>query len=104
MDRVSLDTFIQAIAQENTQENQRRFGSNRGLTDMILVLRLMQLKCTEHNRGLYASFVDILGLKVKEGGGGPKTKTKRPDRDMSVRPNKRTGPGENRRKKRRSKH
>ena len=45
---------------------------------MILVLRLMQLKCTEHNRGLYASFVDILGLKVKEGGGGRKQKQKGP--------------------------
>ena len=48
------------IAQENTPESQYGIRSNRGMTDMIFVLRQIQEKCREQDMGLYAAFVDLI--------------------------------------------
>ena len=59
LDRVLLNRLIPTIAQENTQESQCGFRSNRGTVDMIFVLRQIQEKCGEENMGLYAAVVDL---------------------------------------------
>ena len=59
LDRVLLNRLIPTIAQENTQESQCGFRSNRGTVDMIFVLRQIQKKCREQNMGLSATFVDL---------------------------------------------
>ena len=35
------------------------FRTNRGTTDMVFVLRQLQEKCREQNKGLYVTFVDL---------------------------------------------
>ena len=35
------------------------FRTNRGTTDMVFVLRQLQEKCWEQNKGLYVTFVDL---------------------------------------------
>ena len=57
--RVLLNRLIPTIAQENTPESQCGFRSNRGTADMISVLRQLQEKCREQNKGLCAAFVDL---------------------------------------------
>ena len=59
MARVWLNRLISTIAQENTQESQCGFRSNRGTVDKIFVLSQIQEKCRERNIGLYAAFVDL---------------------------------------------
>ena len=56
---VLLNRLIPTIAQGNTPGSQCGFGSNRGTTDMILVLRQIQKKCREQNIGLYLSLIHI---------------------------------------------
>ena len=57
--RILLNRLIPTIAQENRPESHCRFRSNRGMTDMIFMLRQIQKKCREQNMGLYAAFVDL---------------------------------------------
>ncbi|GFO35998.1 endonuclease-reverse transcriptase [Plakobranchus ocellatus] len=57
--RVLLNRLIPTIAEENLPESQCGFRSNRGTTDMVFVLRQLQEKCREQNKGLYATFVDL---------------------------------------------
>ena len=57
--RVLLNRLIPTIAQENTPESQCGFRSNRGIVDIIFVLRQIQEKCREQNMGLCATFVDL---------------------------------------------
>ena len=57
--RVLLNRLIPTTAQVHTPESQCGFRSNRGTTDMILVLRQIQEKCKEQNMGPYAAFVDL---------------------------------------------
>ena len=56
---VLLNRLIPTIAQENTPESQCGFRSNRGIVDIIFVLRQIQEKCREQNMGLCATFVDL---------------------------------------------
>ena len=44
---------------ENNPESQCGFRSNKGSADMIFMLGQIQEKCREHNRGLYATFVNL---------------------------------------------
>ena len=55
--RVSLNRFIVTIAQENTPESRCGFRPNRETVDMIFMLRQIQKKCREQNKGIYAAFV-----------------------------------------------
>ncbi|GFN82466.1 hypothetical protein PoB_000897200 [Plakobranchus ocellatus] len=57
--RVLLNRLIPTIAEENLPESQCGFRTNRGTTDMVFVLRQLQEKCREQNKGLYATFVDL---------------------------------------------
>ena len=45
--RILLNRLIPTIAQENRPESHCRFRSNRGMTDMIFMLRQIQKKCRE---------------------------------------------------------
>ncbi|GAB1603816.1 hypothetical protein Ahia01_000662900, partial [Argonauta hians] len=44
---------------DHIPESQCGFRANRGTTDMVFVLRQIQEKCREQNRGLYVTFVDL---------------------------------------------
>ncbi|XP_076061594.1 uncharacterized protein LOC143037342 [Oratosquilla oratoria] len=57
--RVLLNRLVPSIAEENLPESQCGFRANRGTTDMVFVLRQLQEKCREQNKGLYATFVDL---------------------------------------------
>ena len=54
-----LNRLVPAIAEDNLPESQCGFRSNRSTTDMVFVLRQLQEKCREQNRGLYVTFVDL---------------------------------------------
>ena len=57
--RILLNRLVPSIAAENIPESQCGFRSNRGTTDMVFVLRQLQEKCREQNKGLYITFVDL---------------------------------------------
>ena len=57
--RILLNRLVPTIAEDNTPESQCGFRRNRSTTDMVFVLRQLQEKCREHNKGLYVSFVDL---------------------------------------------
>ncbi|GFR64639.1 cilia- and flagella-associated protein 74-like [Elysia marginata] len=57
--RILLNRIVSTIAEENLPESQCGFRSNRGTTDMVFVLRQLQEKCREQNKGLYITFVDL---------------------------------------------
>ncbi|GFS21415.1 RNA-directed DNA polymerase from mobile element jockey-like protein [Elysia marginata] len=57
--RILLNRLVSTIAEENLPESQCGFRSNRGTTDMVFVLRQLQEKCREQNKGLYITFVDL---------------------------------------------
>ena len=59
MSWVLLIRLIPTIALENNPESQCGFRSNKGSADMIFMLGQIQEKCREHNRGLYATFVNL---------------------------------------------
>ena len=56
---ILLNRLIPTIAQENMQESQCGFRSNRWTIDMIFMLRQIQEKCREQNMSLYAAFIDL---------------------------------------------
>ena len=57
--RVLLNRLIPTIAEDHLPETQCGFRANRGTTDMVFVLRQLQEKCREQNKGLYVTFVDL---------------------------------------------
>ena len=57
--RVLLNRLVPAVAELHLPESQCGFRSNRGTTDMVFVLRQLQEKCREQNKGLYVTFVDL---------------------------------------------
>ena len=57
--RILLNRLIPAIAEDILPESQCGFRANRGTTDMVFVLRQLQEKCVEQNKGLYITFVDL---------------------------------------------
>ena len=57
--RILLNRLVPTIAEDNTPESQCGFRRNRSTTDMVFVLRQLQEKCREQNKGLYVSFVDL---------------------------------------------
>ena len=57
--RILLNRLVPTIAEDNTPENQCGIRRNRSTTDMVFVLRQLQEKCREQNKGLYVSFVDL---------------------------------------------
>ena len=57
--RVLLNRLVPSIAEDHLPETQCGFRANRGTTDMVFVLRQLQEKCREQNKGLYVTFVDL---------------------------------------------
>ncbi|PFX32102.1 LINE-1 retrotransposable element ORF2 protein [Stylophora pistillata] len=57
--RILLNRLVPTIAEENIPESQCGFRANRGTTDIVFVLRQLQEKCREQNKGLYVTFVDL---------------------------------------------
>nr|XP_054774768.1 uncharacterized protein LOC129282940 [Lytechinus pictus] len=57
--RVLLNRLVPVIAEDHFPETQCGFRANRGTTDMVFVLRQLQEKCREQNKGLYITFVDL---------------------------------------------
>ncbi|RVE61997.1 hypothetical protein OJAV_G00176660 [Oryzias javanicus] len=57
--RLLLNRLVPAIAAGHLPESQCGFRSNRSTTDMVFVLRQLQEKCREQNKGLYITFVDL---------------------------------------------
>ncbi|KAL0156964.1 hypothetical protein M9458_048210 [Cirrhinus mrigala] len=57
--RLLLNWLVPAIAEDLLPESQCSFRANRSTTDMVFVLRQLQEKCREQNRGLYITFVDL---------------------------------------------
>ncbi|XP_037780222.1 uncharacterized protein LOC119576642 [Penaeus monodon] len=57
--RVLLNRLLPTIAEDHFPETQCGFRTNRGTTDMVFVLRQLQEKCREQNKGLYVTFVDL---------------------------------------------
>ncbi|CAH1249728.1 Hypp8672 [Branchiostoma lanceolatum] len=57
--RVLLNRLVPAVAVHHLPESQCGFRANRGTTDMVFVLRQLQEKCREQNKGLYITFVDL---------------------------------------------
>ena len=57
--RLLLNRLILTIANEHLPESQCGFRVNRSATDMVFVLRQLQEKCREQNKGLYITFVDL---------------------------------------------
>ncbi|KAL8580967.1 hypothetical protein ACOMHN_017534 [Nucella lapillus] len=57
--RVLLNRLVPAVAEYHLPESQYGFRDNRGTTDMVFVLRQLQEKCREQNKGLYVAFVDL---------------------------------------------
>ena len=57
--RILLNRLIPSVAANHLPESQCGFRSNRGTTDMVFVLRQLQEKCREQNKGLYITFVDL---------------------------------------------
>ncbi|KAJ7401636.1 RNA-directed DNA polymerase from mobile element jockey-like [Pitangus sulphuratus] len=56
---LAIVRLISAIAEDLLHESQCGFRANRGTTDMVFVLRQLQEKCREQNKGLYVTFVDL---------------------------------------------
>ncbi|XP_078612812.1 uncharacterized protein LOC144882704 [Branchiostoma floridae x Branchiostoma japonicum] len=57
--RILLNRLVPAVAERHLPESQCGFRANRGTTDMVFVLRQLQEKCREQNKGLYVTFVDL---------------------------------------------
>ncbi|XP_017668058.1 PREDICTED: uncharacterized protein LOC108496141, partial [Lepidothrix coronata] len=57
--RILLNRPLPAIAEGILPESQCGFRANRSTTDMVFVLRQLQEKCREQNKGLYVTFVDL---------------------------------------------
>ena len=57
--RVLLNRLMPNIADEHLPESQCGFRANRSTTDMVFVLRQLQEKCREQNKGVYTTFVDL---------------------------------------------
>ena len=57
--RILLNRLTPSIAENFLPETQCGFRRNRGTTDMVFVLRQIQEKCREQNKGLYITFVDL---------------------------------------------
>ena len=57
--RVFLNRLVPIIAKDHLPETQCGFRANRETTDMVFVLRQLQEKCREQNKGLYVTFVDL---------------------------------------------
>ena len=57
--RVLLNRLVTSIAADHVPESQCGFRANRSTTDMVFVLRQLQVKCREQNKGLYITFVDM---------------------------------------------
>ena len=57
--RMLLNRLVPAIADDLLPESQCGFRANRSTTDMVFVLRQLQEKCREQNKGLYVTFVDL---------------------------------------------
>jgi len=56
--RVLLNRLVPAVADHHLPESQCGFRANRGTTNMVFVLRQLQEKWREQNKGLYVTFVD----------------------------------------------
>ncbi|CAH1270878.1 Hypp4486 [Branchiostoma lanceolatum] len=54
-----LNRLVPAVAEHHLPESQCGFRANRGTTDMVFVLRKVQEKYREQNKGLYITFVDL---------------------------------------------
>ncbi|XP_051634185.1 uncharacterized protein LOC127466875 [Manacus candei] len=57
--RILLNRLIPAITEGILPESQCGFRANRSTTDMVFVLRRLQEKSREQNKGLYVTFVDL---------------------------------------------
>jgi exonuclease III len=57
--RVLLNRLVPTIAEDHVPESQCGFRANRGTADMVFVLRQIQEKCREQNKGMYITFVDL---------------------------------------------
>ena len=57
--RVLLNRLVPTIAEDHLPETQCGFRANRSTSDMVFILRQLQEKCHEQNKGLYVSFVDL---------------------------------------------
>ena len=57
--RILLNRLVPSIADDHIPESQCGFRANRSTTDMVFVLRQLQEKCREQNKGLYITFVDL---------------------------------------------
>ncbi|KAL0195131.1 hypothetical protein M9458_008703, partial [Cirrhinus mrigala] len=57
--RLLLNRLVPAIAEDHLPECQCGFRANRSTTEMVFVLRQLQEKCREQNRGLYITFADL---------------------------------------------
>ena len=52
-----LNRLTPTVVSNHLPESQCGFRATRSTTDMVFVLRQLQEKCREQNRGLYATFV-----------------------------------------------
>lgn len=57
--RVLFNRLVPAVAEHHLIESQFGFRASRSTTDMIFVLKQLQQKCREENKGLYVTFVDL---------------------------------------------
>ena len=57
--RILLNRLIPSIGEGNLPESQCGFRTSRNTTDMVFVLRQLQEKCREQNKGLHITFVDL---------------------------------------------
>ena len=57
--RILLNRLVPSIAKEHLPESQCGFRANRSTTDMVIILRQLQEKCHEQNKGMYATFIDL---------------------------------------------
>ena len=57
--RVLLNRLVPTIREDHLPETQCGFGTNGGTTYIVFVLRQLQVKCREQNKGLYVVFVDL---------------------------------------------
>ncbi|KYO46166.1 hypothetical protein Y1Q_0021718 [Alligator mississippiensis] len=67
--RILLNRLVPFIAEEVLLESQCGFRANRGMIDMVFVLRQMQEKCREQNKGLYITY-SVKHCKVNESRNG----------------------------------
>ena len=57
---VLLKRLILTIVEDHLSETYCWFRAHRGTTDMMFILRQLQEKCWEQNKGLYVVFVDLI--------------------------------------------